>query len=471
MCAQWADVKFSDALFANADESILRVAPAAAENVYANQAGGFSRFPGMSQVISLPNAGRVYLHGDWRDDLIAVSERGRTYRIGQDLVAADVTGVVLTGGRRPVFAATDEQLVIATGGPLVRLERNRTTLLSRQAPESTHAAFVDGYLIAIEPFTGRFRYCDPGEYTVWNDLNVFSADGKPDNLVAVAVTPYRELLLCGPDSIEQFERLQNGTRPFSRRWSTGEGLAQPYTLVTDLAGTYGVNRRSEMTRFQAQVSKEQSDNIAMALEEVDDWTDAWAASIAIKGQRMVLLQAPMAYSEAYDARGVTFLLDYRRGRWSFLWGWDTTLSRPARWPGWSAASIWGRTFIGIENGIAELDPTAYSVLGAPFRALWRSAHFDSFGPSRMDDLRIRIKRGVGNYSPAQTPRLQVRVNADQGRWSQWVLRDLGAPGDTIPWVSFGGFGCGTTWQVEVACTDAAAVEFVAAQARMERLSW
>lgn len=469
--AQWADWPWKDALFANADESILRVAPAAAENVYANQAGGFSRFPGLRQVVTLPNAGRVYLHGDWRDDLVAVTERGRTFRIGRDLIPRDVTGVTTVGGRRPIFAASEEQLVIATGGPLLSLDREVTQLLSDEAPESTHVAFVDGYLIAIEPFSGRFRFCNPGEYRKWDDLSVFSADAKADNLVAVAVTPYRELLLCGPDSIEQFERLANGTRPFARRWSTGEGLAHPYTLVTDLAGNYGVNRRSEMTRFQAQVSREQSEPIALALEAVDDWTDAWAASLAIKGQRMVVLQAPNAYSSAYDTRGVTFLLDYRRNRWSFLWGWDGLNGRPARWPGWSLTSIWGQTYVGIENGIALLDPEAYDALAQPMRALWRSAHVDAFGPSRMDNFRIRIRRGVGAYAPAVPPRIAVRVCRDQHRWSQWVLRDLGPPGQDRPWIDFGAFGCAHTWQVEIACTDAVPVEFVAAQARIERLSW
>lgn len=470
MCAQWADWPWKEPLFANADESILRQAPAAAENVYANQAEGFSRFPGLVSRLSIANAGRVYLHF-WRDDLIAATDRGRVYRIGQDMSVTDVTGAVLVGGRRPVFAATDEQLVIATGGPLVSLARETTAQLSDQAPESTHVAFVDGYLIAIEPHTGRFRYSDPGEYTVWNDLSVFSADGKADHLNAVAVTPYRELLLCGTDSIEQFERLSSGTRPFARRWSTGEGLAYPDTLVTDLAGTYGVNERREFTRFQAQVSKEQSERIALQLEDIDDWTDAWAASFAIKGQRMIVLQAPQAYCEAYDCRGATFLLDYRRNRWSFLWGWDGERGLPARWPGWSVTTAWGRTFVGIENGIAELVADENTNLGQPMRTLWRSAHVDKFGPSRMDDLRIRMKRGLGDYGASPSPRVAVRVNRDQGRWSEWVLRDLGPPGAMVPWLSFGGFGAATTWQIEVACSDAVPVEFVAAQARMERLSW
>lgn len=468
--AQWADIEFSDPLFANADEAILRRAPAAAENVYANQAGGFSRFPGLSQVVTLAGEGRIYLHA-WREDLLAATERGRVWRIGQDLEAEDVTGVPLVGGRRPVFTSTEEQAIVATGGPLVELSRGRTRLLSDQAPESTHAVFVDGYLIAIEPYSGRFRYCDPGEYRVWNDLSVFSADGKPDDLVAAVVTPYRELLLCGPDSIEQFERLQSGTAPFARRWSTGEGLAHPYTLVADTAGTYGVNPRAEFTRFRAQVSSEQSENIAMVLEAVDDWTDAWAESISIKGQRLVLLQAPNAWHDHYGTRGVTLLLDYRKRRWSFLWGWDETGGGPARWPGWSVASIWGRTFVGVENGIAELSATTYQVLGKPLRTLWRSGHVDKFGPSRMDNLRIRLRRGDGSPNASRAPEIGVRVNRDNGRWSSWVWKSLGRAGDTLMVIEFGGFGAANTWQIEVACTDAVPVEFVGAVAKMERLSW
>ena len=74
-------------------------------------------------------------------------------------------------------------------------------------------------------------------------------------IIPPLVTPFREVLCAGTESIEQFERLSNGSRPFYRRWTTGEGLAQPYTLVADVNGTYGVNGKTEFVRFQAQVSK------------------------------------------------------------------------------------------------------------------------------------------------------------------------------------------------------------------------
>ncbi len=468
--AQWANFPFKDPLFTNADESILRAAPAAVENAYSNRAGGFTRTPGLVMHASLPNQGRCYVHR-FRNHLHVSTQRGRTYRLAEDGTPEDVTGVILTGGRRPIFTATDDaRLVMAAGGPLVQLRSDRTELLSDQAPESTHVAFVDGYLIAPEIGSGRFRYCNPGAYDTWEDLSVFSAEGKPDDLNGVVVTPYRELLLTGEESIEQFERLQSGTRPFFRRWSTGEGLAHPYTLVADVAGTYGVNLRSEFARFSAQVSREMSADVALTLEDVDDWTDAWAAPLTIAGQRFILLQMPQAYYEPYDCRGITLLLDYRERRFAFLWGWDATRGVPARWPGWSVELVRGRTFIGVENGVAEMRRDVHDNLGATMRTLFRSAHVDEWGPSRVDNVRVRVKRGVGSYTGPR-PQIGLRMRRDGRSWTTWTWRDLGRPGERDMVIEFGPQGMGDTWQMEVAVTDEVEVQFVRAQVLVERMKW
>lgn len=467
--AQWAKFDWKEPLFNNADESILRVAPAAAENVYANKAGGFSRFPGLKMWLPLPGAGRVYVY-QWRENLIAVTQSGRFYRIGKDpSTAEDVTGTPLSGGRRPVFAGTEDELVIAAGGPLLRLARDRTEELSDTAPPSTHCAFIDGFLIAIENYSGRFWHSNPGAYRIWEDLSVFTAEGKPDDLNSCIVTPYRELLLGGIDSIEQFERLQNGDRPFYRRWATGEGVAEPYTLVADVAGTYGVNRNREFVRFSAQISKEMSENIAMSLEAIDDWTDAWAETLAISGQRFVLLQAPAA-SNFYGTKGVTFLFDYRTRRWSFLWGWDAAAAVPTRWPGWSVASAFDQTFVGVTDGVALLDGGTRDNLGGTQRAVIRSGHVDEFGPSRIDNVRVRIKRGLGQYGTAP-PQVALRMIRDNERPTNWVYRSLGEPGRSEMVLQFGAMGAAHTWQMELMMGDAADFQFVGATILVERLGW
>lgn len=467
--AQWARFEWKEPLFDNADESILRVAPAAAENVYANRAGGFSRFPGLLPWLSLPSAGRVYVH-NWRGNLIAVTQSGRIFRIGREPERVqDVTGTTLSGGKRPVFTGTEDELVIAAGGPLLRVARDRSEELSDTAPPSTHAAFIDGFLIAIEPYSGRFWYSNPGDYRVWEDLSVFTAEGKPDDLNSCIVTPYRELLLGGVDSIEQFERLQSGDRPFYRRWATGEGIAEPYTLVADVAGTYGVNDKREFVRFSSQISREMSENIAMSLEAVDDWTDAWAETLAVAGQRFVLLQAPSARN-FYGTKGVTFLFDYRTRRWSFLWGWDLAAATPARWPGWSLTHAFGRTFVGVEDGIAVLDMETRENIGQMQRALIRSGHVDDWGPSRIDNVRVRLKRGLGAHG-AKPPIVALRMIRDNANPTSWAYRSLGQPGHSEMVIEFGAMGIAHTWQMEILLADAADFQFVGAMARVERVGW
>lgn len=456
-------------MFSNCDEAILRRAPAAAENLYSNAAEGWSRFPGLRMFASLPGQQRVVLR-KFRDDLIAVTGSGRVFRIGRAGSVEDVTGVPVSAAYRPVFAETEDRLIIAAGGPLLKLGNSRTDTLSPNAPESTHVAWIDGYTVAIEPFTGRFRHSDPGEDDVWNDLSVFSAEGKPDNLNACVVTPYGELLMAGPDSIEQFEGLRSGDQPFYRRWMTGEGLAYPYTLVADREGTYGVNGRAEFARFQAQVSREVSADIALSLRAVDDWTDAWAASCYVAGQNFIVLQAPRATSQHYGVEGVTFLMDMRRKRWSFLWGFDATTGRPSRWPGWSVETVWGRTFVGVDGGVAELSADCWDNLGQPMRCLIRSAHVDDFGPSRIDNVRLRLRHGLGT-NDAPLPRYGMRMRRDNDRWTRWVWRSLRRAGDTAMVDDFGGMGSANTWQMEISCTDPVPFEFVKAEIQIERLSW
>ncbi len=465
--AQWTDIPWDKPLFANASEAIISSRLVALENAYTNEAGGHSRVPGLAWFARF-DARQVFLT-TWRDNLIAVTDTGRFLRVARDGTFEDVTGVPLSGGGRPVFAGTEDELVVAAGGPIIRLASDRSDVLSTNAPDSTHVVFIDGYLVAIEPFSGRFWYSEPGQYRRWLDLSVFTAEGKPDDLVAAAVTPFRELLLAGPDSIEQFERLVSADRPFYRRYTTGEGLLAPYTLLTDTAGTYGLNLRREFVRFNAQVSRPAGDDVGLLLERVDDWSGAWTAQIGIKGQKLILLQAPEA-TNAYGTKGVTALLDYRARHWSLLYGWDEEEALPARWPGWSYAAAWGRHFVGVAGGIAEMRSDAYTLLGAPMRMLARTGHIDRAGPSRVDGFRFRVKRGVGDYTGPR-PRIGLRVNRDNRGFGRWIWKDLGRPGELDMIIEFGPMGCARTWQFEYAVTDDVEVEFVSASALVERLSW
>jgi len=461
---RWLDIPIGAKVFENIDEAVLTQASAAIENGYINEADGVSRFPGLIEFSTLHGAAPVHLY-DWKGDLIAASGDGRVYRIDNAGNAESVTGVPVSGGRRVVFDKTEDELLLAAGGPIIRLANGKTEILSEDAPDSTHIAYIDGYVIALEVNSGRFYHSQAGEFRVWGPLDVFTADGKPDDLNALLVTDFRELILTGIDSIEQFERLPSGDTPFFRRWTVGEGVRAPYTLVGADNGTWAINKKYEFVRLSGQTSVPASDDISQTLESVSDWNGAWSALLHIGGQKFILLQIPNAQN-IHGSKGITALFDYRRRKWTRLYGWAD--GRPVRWPGWSYRALWGRHFVGGNGKVYELDRAACDNLGDPQRFLVRTAHYDNMGEVEIHNFRLRMKRGVVGSNDV-IPQISVRARRDNKTWTRWKRRGLGRAGEREMYVEFGGFGCAHTWQFEVEVTDSCAVELVRAQAQMNPL--
>jgi hypothetical protein len=350
MSGQWKPVPISERLFTNVKEQVLRKSSAAIENAFINEAGGHTRFPGLVEFCRLQGSAPTYLN-DWQGDLIAVSN-SRVYRISKNGNVNDVTGVPLLGDSRPIFDKTPNELMIAAGGEILRLGGDTTELLSADAPLSTHVQFIDDFVLAIEINSGRFFHSRPGEYRVWEGLDVFAANGKPDNLTGMLITPYREIILSGPDSIEQFNRLSSGDTPFYRRWAVADGVKAPYTLAAFDQGTWAIVKDNSLSRLTGQVSEPRSDDIGRTLEGVDNWTDAWGSEFNVLGQKFYLLQIPFA-TNAYGTKGITFIYEIRQKKWHSLYGWDSSSFLPTRWDGWSYFKMWDRHFIGGAGKVLE----------------------------------------------------------------------------------------------------------------------
>lgn len=462
----WQEIPLGK-LFLNIKEAALTRASAAVENCYQNEAGGFSRFPGMDTFLDFGGVAPVYLF-DWRDDLIAVTGHGKFYRITPEGVAEDCTGVVISGGKRPVFDKTTNELVVAAGAQIIAFAGDQTEILSDDAPLSTHVQYLDGYLIAAEAGSGRFFHSDPLDYRVWDPLSVFTAEAKPDNINSLMVTPFRELIIGGVDSTEQYERLASGDTPFFRRWAVGDGVLEPYSMTFADNSTWALNRDREFVRFSGQITQSAGDDIGATLEGIDDISDAWAAPILTQGQKFILLQLPNA-TNIYDTKGITLLYDYRQKKWNSLFGWDADVGVPAAWPGVSHHQLWGRHFIGGAGKIYELKGTVYQNAGQTQRVLIRTAHFDQAGEVRIDNVRLRVKRGVGSHTV--DPAIRLRVTRDNSRTTVWRSKGLGLTGDTYQNIEFGGMGIGHSFQVEIDMTDAAEFELVKAWVDIQKVGW
>jgi hypothetical protein len=164
------------------------------------------------------------------------------------------------------------------------------------------------------------------------------------------------------------------------------------------------------------------------------------------------------------------LFDYRQNRWATLFGWDANEAVPARWPGWSYFALWGRHFVGGNGCIYELKNDEYQNAGVQQRVLIRTGHFDQWGAARIDNIRLRLKRGLAN-SNSDRPVVGIRVRRDGKAWSKWKHKDLGRYGENEFYVETGGYGCAETFQLEISMSDAAEFEFVRAQVQLTPLGY
>lgn len=469
MAGQWTNIDLSAKMFLNVEEAVLRKSAAALENCFINEAGGHSRFPGLKEFVTLPGNAPTYLH-NWSlpyGDLVGVSNAS-VYRINRAGQVNDVTGVPVSGGLRVIFDETDNELVMAAGAEIIRLAADKTEILSPDAPLSTHVGFLDGFLLAVEVHSGRFQWSNANAFRTWDALDTFSVDGKPDEINAMSISPFNEVIMSGINSVEQFERLPNGTTPFFRRWAVGEGVLAPYTLQCVDQGSYAINAQYEFVRFTGQVSQPVGDDLHWTFEKVDNWTDAWSSEIQIKGQKFILLQMPNA-TNAYATKGITCLFDYRQKKWYNLYG--SVAGVPVNWPGCDYAEIWGRRFVGGYGKIYEFDTDVYDNVGQVQRMLGRTAPFDSWGPSSVNNVRMRVKRGVGSsYDPdAAPPMIALRCIRDGVRRTKWKYKSLGRPGDTYNTIQFGSMGSAmSTWQFEWMVTDPVSTEIVKLEAEVSR---
>lgn len=451
----WKDLDLTAGLLQNAPVEALKAQAATFENSFLNRARSWSRFPGI-QSFADTSQGRNYLF-PYRGNLMAATSGGRLARINEQGQVKDVTEFAISGGRRTVFAETDDGLLMAAGGPIARYQGSVTERLSEEAPDATHVAALSGYVVAISPRSGQFTHTAAGQYTAWSPLDIFSAEGQPDQLNALLVNGNGQLLASGPSSLETYEPSAGGERPFFRRSVTTTGILAPYTLCDHESGAYGVTSRTEASVVGSGAASK-SEAVQLALNAVVDWRDAWAQTVQIAGHDFLIIQAPRAVTP-YETEGMTFCYDIGLNRWCFLFGWDQELGRPTRWPGWSFATIWGRTFVGGEGKVYEMSKSFLDNDGLPLRPLWRSGHMDAGGERlRIDDFRIRAKRGVGQNSDVIAPMLSLRVNKDNEGFGRYIRVTLGRPADRIMVKRLGPLGVMETVQFEVQMTDTAEYE-------------
>ena len=471
MARKWEDIPINTKLYENIDEGSLTRTLAGLENAFVNEAGSHTRFPGIDPWIELPDKGRVYLFG-FRGSLMAGTSNGQLYEVDRNGNADRVSEVPVAGNGRMIFTDTADELIAAAGGAMVRYNGEKTELLSRDGPHTFFPGYIDTYVVAPERDSARFNHSEAGLSRDWPALNVYTAASKPDFITAMIITPYKEIIVAGPESTEQFERLTSGTAPFFNRWAIPEGIRAPYTMVFADNAVYMVNNLHEFVRISGQSSEPKSADIGRVLKNVDDWTDAWSGGypdkpLNILGQNFIVLQMPHA-ATPYGTKGLTFAYDYKNAKWFSLYGWDEVNGVPTRWPVWSHWPIWDGTYVGGDNGkIGKISTTGHSNWGTVQRMVGRTAHLRNMGEIRVDNVRMTFKRGSG--SNVADSLISLQCSRDDRNTSRWVRKNTGKAGDREATIEFGGFGTGHSFQFNWEITDDAPMEIMNLQAQITKL--
>ena len=465
------DIELNKKLFKNVDESMLTTTFSALENCFVTESNGLSRFPGLKPFCNFGGKAEFHMNR-YGNDMIAVGTDGRSYRVNPEAGTEKISGPFVLGGKRTSFARTRDGLIMAAGAQAINFDGNKNSVLSKNAPLTSFVGYIDGYVLAVENNSGRFQHCKLNKTREWDAEDTFAVDGSPDNIGAMIITPFNEILFSGEESTEQYERYVGGPVPFFRRFAIAEGISEPWTLCYADNAAWGLNARHEFVRISGQTSQSVGDDIQKDIEErygmsnIGALDKAWASPLFIKGQKFILFQAPVAVNK-YGTRGVTLIYDIRRGQWSEIFGWNNELGVPDNWPGRSVFQIWGKTFIGGEGQIYEMSNDVYNNAGMVQRAYVRTAHFDTLGAMRIDAIRMTIKRGP--LGQKADPVIMLRTNPDNQGFGNIQYESLGTAGQRDFVIEFGAQGIADTWQFEISVSDDVPFELRRLQASVSKV--
>lgn len=320
------------------------------------------------------------------------------------------------------------------------------------------AAYQDGYFQVAADDSDAFYISEtPNSGADWNGADFASAEGSPDNTIAL-MSDHRQLWLIGSDSAEVWSNTGNADFPFERNESVfiEHGCAAAATAVKLDNSLFWLGQDENggpmMLRVQgyqpARISNHGLEKRWQAYETVDD---ALAFTFQMEGHSFVALVFPTANE--------SFLYDVSTQQWT-RWMWrhpDTGDLHRHR----ANCHVFfnGEHLVGdFEDGrIYALDMDTYDDDGDSILFLRRTQCNDSDGSAWnfYEELVIDMEAGVGLATgQGSDPLLMLRYSNDGGNsWSNIKTKSIGAAGEYDRLVRFGPTGRGRNRVWEISITD------------------
>lgn len=363
----------------------------------------------------------------------------------------DLTSSALSLNVTPSFATDGTYAFLANGGKIAYTDGTTSTayITDADAPTTvTHLAWMDGYLFAAGDGTNKFYWSDVNNPLSWNALNYASAEGDADIVRALKVYN-RQIFLFGPNSLEVWEN--DGVTPFIRvsGGMYNVGLAAAHSVIATDQAIYWLSDGRRVVRFQngtIQISSSAYDKDIFGYSTV---SDCRAYRAVIDGKTWLVFIFP--------SDGKTLVYCENDEQWHEWSSWDITTGERGLWigecvcwvPDWSSHIVGGRTGGKLYNFSSDYYDDAGDLIR--MQKLTGFIDYGVHNVKRSEEISFRAKRGVGGIS--RDPKLQVRWNDDNKRWSNWKHLSLGQEGDSNIMMKLHRTGIYKARQYEIVCSD------------------
>jgi len=309
-------------------------------------------------------------------------------------------------------------------------------------PQVSDVAYIDSYFVWTIFDSDQAIYSALGDGTIYDLLDVFSAEGSPDGLLGI-LNDHRELLMCGALTIEIFYNAGGGDDAFQRQGNAfiERGIFSRDSLVKIDNGVHFFGNDRIVYRLDGYNPVRISTHaIEYRLRNVED---VWAFTYTQEGHKFYVLcteQGTWVYDMATGAwheRKSTGLDNYRAG---------------------FATVAWNRTFLGSNDkgALWRPDLDVYTEDGEYISAEVNLPTIQSNQKLlTMYMFQLYCETGVGlNSGQGSSPQAMLSYSDDGGRlWSNEMQRSLGAIGQyrtRAIWRSLGQF---RQRVVKIAITD------------------
>jgi len=445
----WTEIPLPKFILKEDETALPDMAGARLVNGYRNEFGNIVKRPGLgSAFVTTGETAKIDGLFWWDEKKIVIAvANGNIYSItGSDGTFTQLGGDTLQTGRKVSFAANATTLVMANGGKMVTYTGtgNPAFVADANAPTVvTHVAFLDQYILALKSGSAIVYFSAVNDVTSWAALDLFTAESKPDDLVAM-IAAYGEVHLFGKTTKESWI---TGVDPAFIRVDAGTlevGCIAPDSLVNADGTFIWLDHGKRVVTLSGRSIKRVSAPIDDEIRNITTVTDARAMYITIGRRGFYIINFP--------TNGSTYVYDLSTEQWAEWGKWEAGSYSEFICHEYTYANTWDFHLLGDANTgkIYKMSAGTYQDAGSLIRTLVRFGHIShgTMNNKRSKEIRVRLKRAAGGVSDNE-PKIKLRWRDNNGLWSNWKTMSLGKMGETNFIISLKRLGIYRTRQYEI----------------------